>query len=84
MKRCLCVQGNLETVVEFLPRPRRPGLSLDHWLRLGPAKTDHSFAGVNSQMEGANPACRKAVLLGDSRFQAGAGGDGQAPDRDAS
>jgi hypothetical protein len=48
MKRRLCVQGNLETTVEFLPRPRRPGLSLDHWLRLGPAKTDHFFAGVNS------------------------------------
>jgi hypothetical protein len=39
---------NLETAVEFLPRPRRPGLSLDHWLRPGPAKTDHSFAGVNN------------------------------------
>jgi len=47
MKRCLCAQGNLETVVEFLPRPRRPGLSLDHRLRPGPAKTDHFFAGVN-------------------------------------
>ena len=43
----LRVQGNLETVVEFLPRPRRPGLSLDHWLRPGPAKTDHFFVGVN-------------------------------------
>jgi hypothetical protein len=42
------VQGNLETAVEFLPRPRRPGLSLDHWLRPGPAKTDHFFAGVNN------------------------------------
>jgi hypothetical protein len=38
---CLRVQGNLETAVEFLPRPRRPGISLDHWLRPGPAKTDH-------------------------------------------
>jgi hypothetical protein len=46
---CLRVQGNLETAVEFLPCPRRPGLSLDHWLRPGPAKTDHFFAGVNSQ-----------------------------------
>jgi len=46
---CLRVQGNLETAVEFLPRPRRPGLSLDHWLRPGPAKTDHFFAGVNTR-----------------------------------
>ena len=45
---CLRVQGNLETAVEFLLRPRRPGLSLDHWLRPGPAKTDHFFAGVNT------------------------------------
>ena len=39
---------NLETAVEFLPRPRRPGLSPDHWLRPRPAKTDHFFAGVNN------------------------------------
>jgi hypothetical protein len=39
---------NLETAVESLPRPRRPGLSLDHWLRPGPAKTDPFFAGVNT------------------------------------
>ena len=39
---------NLETAVEFLPRPRRPGLSLDHWLRPGPAKTDPFFTGVNN------------------------------------
>lgn len=45
---CLRVQGNLETAVEFLLRPRRLGISLDHWLRPGPAKTDHFFAGVNS------------------------------------
>jgi len=45
---CLRVQENLESVVEFLPRPRRPGFSrVDHWLRPGPAKTDHFFAGVN-------------------------------------
>ena len=45
----MCVQGNLETFVEFLPRHRRPGLSLDHWLRPRPAKTDHFFAGVNTR-----------------------------------
>ena len=44
---CLRVQGNLETAVKFLLRPRRPGISLDHWLRPEPAKTDHFFAGVN-------------------------------------
>jgi hypothetical protein len=46
---CLRVQGNLETAVEFLPRPRRPGISLDHWLRPGPAKMDHFFPGVNTK-----------------------------------
>ena len=35
-------EGNLETAVEFLPRPRQPGLSRDHfeagpWLRPQPA-----------------------------------------------
>ena len=46
---CLRVQGNLETVVEFLPRPRRPGLSrMDHWLRPTPAKTNHFFAGADN------------------------------------
>jgi hypothetical protein len=45
---CLRVQSNLETAVKFLPRPRRPGLSMDLWLRPKPAKTDHFFAGVNT------------------------------------
>jgi hypothetical protein len=35
---------NLQTV-EFLPRPCRPGTL--YWLRQGPTKTDHFFAGVN-------------------------------------
>src|SRR5258708_18313867 len=41
---------SLETAVEFLPRPRRPGLSMDLWLRPKPAKTDHFFAGVNIRL----------------------------------
>ena len=40
---------NLETAVKFLPRPRRPGLSMDLWLPPKPAKTDHFFAGVNTR-----------------------------------
>jgi len=45
----LRVQGNLETVVEFLLRLRRPGRSrLDHWLRPRSAKLAHFLAGVNS------------------------------------
>jgi hypothetical protein len=36
---CSCVQDNLESAVEFLPRPRQQGLSLvAHWLRPSPAK----------------------------------------------
>ena len=37
---------------------------------------NHSLAAIlksHGRMEGANPTCRKAVLLGDSRFKAGAG-----------
>ena len=48
---------------------------------------NHSLAAIlksHGRMEGANPTCQKVVLLGDSRFKAGAGSDGQAPDRDAS
>jgi len=40
---------NLETAVEFLPRPRQRGLPLvDHWLRPKPAKTAHFFAGADT------------------------------------
>jgi hypothetical protein len=48
---------------------------------------NHSLEAIlksHGQMEGANPTCQMAFLLGDSRFKAGAGSDGQAPDRDAS
>jgi hypothetical protein len=44
----LSPNGRVNPDLVLLPRPRRPGLSLDHWLRPGPAKTDHSFAGVNT------------------------------------
>ena len=48
---CIRVQGNLETVVEFLLRLRRPGLSrVDHWLRPQPARMAHFFTGVNKQL----------------------------------
>jgi hypothetical protein len=40
---------NLETAVEFLPRPRQRGLSLvDHWLRPKPAKMAPFFSGADS------------------------------------
>jgi hypothetical protein len=49
---CLHVQGNLETVVEFLPRLRRPGLSLvDHWLRLQPARMAPFITGADSHCQ---------------------------------
>jgi DNA-binding Lrp family transcriptional regulator len=46
---CLRVQGNLETVVEFLLRLRRPGLSrVDHWLRPQPARMAPLIAGADT------------------------------------
>ncbi len=46
---CLRVQGNLETVVEFLLRLRRPGLSrVDHWLRPQPARMAPFIAGADT------------------------------------
>jgi hypothetical protein len=46
---CLRVQGNLETFVEFLPRPRRPGLSgVDHWLRPQPARMAPFITGADT------------------------------------
>jgi hypothetical protein len=46
---CLRVQGNLETVVEFLLRLRRPGLSrVDHWLRPQPARMAPFIAGTDT------------------------------------
>ena len=47
---CLRVQGNLETVVEFLLRLRRPGLSrVDHWLRPQPARMAPFIAGTDNE-----------------------------------
>jgi len=47
---CLRVQGNLETAVKFLPRPRQRGLSLlDHWLRPIPAKMAPFIIGADSK-----------------------------------
>ena len=48
---CLRVQGNLETVVEFLLRLRRPGLSrVDHWLRPQPARMAPFIAGADTAL----------------------------------
>jgi hypothetical protein len=48
---CLRVQGNLETVVEFLLRLRRPGLSrVDHWLRPQPARMAPFIAGADTRL----------------------------------
>jgi hypothetical protein len=45
----LRVQGNLETAVEYLLRPRRPGLSgVVHWLRPEPAEMAPFITGINS------------------------------------
>jgi hypothetical protein len=42
------VQGNLETAVEYLLRPRRPGLSgVVHWLRPEPAEMAPFITGIN-------------------------------------
>ena len=47
-EECLQAQEYLESAVEFLPRPRRPGLSLvAPWLRLKPAKIAPFFTGVD-------------------------------------
>jgi len=46
----LRVQGNLETVVEFLLRLRRPGRSrVDHWLRPEPAKMAPFITGPDKK-----------------------------------
>ena len=43
------MQENLESVVEFLLRPRQRGLSLlDHWLRPTPAKMAPFITGADS------------------------------------
>jgi hypothetical protein len=45
------VQENLESVVEFLLRPRQRGLSLlDHWLRPTPAKMAPFITGADTFM----------------------------------
>src|SRR6266478_8651579 len=56
---CLRVQGNLETVVEFLLRLRRPGLSrVDHWLRPQPARMAPFIAGTDNPSRTAFlPSC---------------------------
>jgi hypothetical protein len=47
---CLRLQGDLETVVEFLPRLRRPGLSrVDHWLRPKSARMAPFITGPDKQ-----------------------------------
>ena len=62
---CLRVQGNLETVVEFLLRLRRPGLSrVDHWLRPQPARMAPFIAGADSLCSTllSGPASRRVLF----------------------
>jgi len=48
---CLRVQGNLETVVKFLLRLRRPGLSrVDHWLWPQPARMAPFITGADKKI----------------------------------
>jgi hypothetical protein len=61
------VQENLESVVEFLLRPRQRGLSLlDHWLRPTPAKMAPFITGADTYVGGFtgkewyNGRCRDA------------------------
>lgn len=43
-------KGNLETAVEYVPRPRQPGLSpVDHWLRRQPAIMAPFISGPDIQ-----------------------------------
>ena len=52
---CLRVQENLESVVEFLLRPRQRGLSLlDHWLRPTPAKMAPFITGADNLSRHSN------------------------------
>jgi hypothetical protein len=46
---CLSMQDNLESAVEFLPRPRQQGLSLvARWFRPIPAEMAPSFTGPDN------------------------------------
>lgn len=52
-------QEDLETAVEFVPRPRQQGLSLvAHWLRPKPATMASFFAGADTALDvGSDRPC---------------------------
>src|ERR1035441_1074460 len=55
-------QEDLETAVEFVPRPRQQGLSLvAHWLRPKPATMASFFAGADTRSPRKADLCARVL-----------------------